>query len=98
MELISDETDKHGQRFRRWLVSRKETEDVVTERHKYVNDYPNGEHYEGYKTFKQQKFLCVNGSEEGTKMTWEKASKLGYLQYNLGERKAGFPRCVLIQF
>lgn len=52
-------------------------------------------------TFKEQKFLCVNGSLEGQNHTIRHAETLGYAQYNRGSnwnKTANNPKCVLVYF
>jgi hypothetical protein len=93
MNLIYDQTDKYGTREQRFLISRKETEDCITENHKYITDYKNGEHYESRKSFKTKKCLCVNGPKVGQKIPLDQETrKLGYVQYNCAEFNGRFDK------
>ena len=53
------------------------------------------------KTFKEQKYLCINGPLEGQKHTIDSAAERGYAQYNRGsdyKELSKNPKCVLIYF
>lgn len=106
-EVISvDEDNEH--RCIRYLISRKETDTEIIERFVDVSDYVPGaidtdwKHYECKRTFREQKFLCVNGKWAGQRRTYGDATANGYVQYNRADKvrvtKGGGPKSVLISF
>jgi len=100
MELISEQTQADFYR-KTYLVSVKETEDYIVKKFLVVGGYiSTGEEFKHNSTEKQQKFLCVNGTRKGEKLTLVDAEKVGYLLYNRANHPARSKnnslKCVLV--